>query len=468
MSTNIDFLGALGAGSDIDTKSLVTALVDAEKAPRESRINANIDNTEAKISAYGELASSLSILQLAFADLKDVSDFDSTAVAISNNLSSSGAAALTVSADSNAVAGTSASIQVTQVAQPDRWVSDGFTAIDTDLNNGSDIVVTLTIGGASSAVEVADPTPTAIVSAINASDLGVTATLLDTGAASNPFKIVLEGQLGADNAFTISTDASVGTMPVFNTQTSTAQDSILSVNGVSVQRTTNIIDDVIAGLTFNITDQTASTALVSVTQVNDEVKTRLQSMVTAYNAFDALVSEKMAPGEVFSGNGTVRMIASQIKSMISSESSTATSAFGYFSEIGISFDRYGQLEIDEDTLDSMLSDYFDDVVSIVTADTENQTSFGDLDRGLAGDIYVLIDDMLASDGVFADQADSLEDKASEYADQLVTLNLRMEGIYDRYLAQFTAMETAVDEMNSMKSYLETALSGLPFTSKNNK
>ncbi|MDA7749086.1 flagellar filament capping protein FliD, partial [Litoricola sp.] len=261
---------------------------------------------------------------------------------------------------------------------------------------------------------------------------------------------------------------SVGIMPAFTTQASTAQDSILNINGVSVQRSTNTIDDVISGLTINVMDQTASTAVVAVTQVNDEVKTRLQSMVTAYNVFDALVSEKMAPGEVFSGNGTVRMIASQIKSMISSESSTATSAFGYFSEIGIAFDRYGQLEIDDDTLDSMLASYLDDVVSIVTADTENQTSFGDLDRGLAGDIYVLIDDMLASNGVFADQADSLEDKASEYADQLVALNLRMEGIYDRYLAQFTAMETAVDEMNNMKSYLETALSGLPFTSKNNK
>ena len=466
MSANIDFLGALNAGSDIDTKSLVTSLVDAEKAPRESRINANIDNTEAQISAYGELASSLSILQLAFADLKDVSDFDSTAVATSNNLSSSGAVALTVSADGNAVAETSASIQVTRVAQPDRWVSDGFAAIDTDLNNGSDIVVTLTIGGASSAVEVADPTPTAIVSAINAADLGVKATLLDTGGASNPFKIVLEGQLGADNGFTISTDASVGTMPEFNTQTSTAQDSILIVNGVSVQRTTNTIDDVIAGLTFNIMDQTASTALVSVTQVNDELKLRLQSMVEAYNDFDDLVSEKMASGEVFSGDATVRMIAGQIKSMISSESSTATSSFGYFSEIGISFDRYGQLEIDDDTLDSMLSEHFDDVVSIVTADTENQSDFGDLDRGLAGDIYVLIDDMLASDGVFANQSVALEAKAADYADQLVALNLRMEGIYDRYLAQFTAMETAIDQMNSMKDYLESALSGMPFTSKN--
>ena len=32
MST-VDFLGALGAGSDIDSKSLVEALVSAERAP---------------------------------------------------------------------------------------------------------------------------------------------------------------------------------------------------------------------------------------------------------------------------------------------------------------------------------------------------------------------------------------------------------------------------------------------------
>jgi len=36
---SVDFLGALGAGADIDSKSLVEALVAAERAPREATIN---------------------------------------------------------------------------------------------------------------------------------------------------------------------------------------------------------------------------------------------------------------------------------------------------------------------------------------------------------------------------------------------------------------------------------------------
>ena len=35
----IDFLGALGAGSDIDTVSLVDSLVAAERAPKESQFS---------------------------------------------------------------------------------------------------------------------------------------------------------------------------------------------------------------------------------------------------------------------------------------------------------------------------------------------------------------------------------------------------------------------------------------------
>ena len=42
----VDFLGALGAGSDIDSKSLVESLVQAERAPKESLINAKIDRAE--------------------------------------------------------------------------------------------------------------------------------------------------------------------------------------------------------------------------------------------------------------------------------------------------------------------------------------------------------------------------------------------------------------------------------------
>ena len=60
-------------------------------------------------------------------------------------------------------------------------------------------------------INVTDPTPTGVMTAVNAADIGVSASLVDTGASSSQYKLVLAGELGADNAFTISDTASTGT-----------------------------------------------------------------------------------------------------------------------------------------------------------------------------------------------------------------------------------------------------------------
>ena len=47
-----DIIGALGAGSGVDVKSLAQSLVDVEKLPRESAINSKIDVAAHAISAF--------------------------------------------------------------------------------------------------------------------------------------------------------------------------------------------------------------------------------------------------------------------------------------------------------------------------------------------------------------------------------------------------------------------------------
>ena len=42
----------------------------------------------------------------------------------------------------------------------------------------------------------------------------------------------------------------------------------------------------------------------------------------------------------------------------------------------------------------------------------------------------------------------------------------MSQIYERYLAQFTVMEQKVDQLNSTREYLKTALENLPYTNQN--
>jgi len=61
----------------------------------------------------------------------------------------------------------------------------------------------------------------------------------------------------------------------------------------------------------------------------------------------------------------------------------------------------------------------------------------------------------------------LSDKIDDYEEDLADLDRRMSQIYERYLAQFTAMETAIDQMNSTRDFLKQSIEALPFNNKDN-
>ena len=77
----------------------------------------------------------------------------------------------------------------------------------------------------------------------------------------------------------------------------------------------------------------------------------------------------------------------------------------------------------------------------------------------------MINNLMSSTGTITSQVSRLESKVEGFQDELETLGRRMESIYARYLAQFTQMEKFIDQMNSMREYLDQTLSALPFTNK---
>ena len=468
----IDFLGALGAGSDIDSKSLVQSLVDAERAPKEASLNSKISKSESQISAYGQVLSSLGSLSSAFSALNDVSDFADYTVNVNGALALDGSPAYSVTATADVEPGIN-EVMVSSVATKDRWVSAaGYAATTTAINGGNGFTMDVTIDGTTTTVSVIDPSPQGVVDAMNDADLGIEASIVNTGAASDPYKILFSGELGADNAFTVTNTSSIGTTLSMTSQVSVASNSELVVNGVSIERTTNTITDAIDGVTLTLSAETAGISTIAVEQDKSGVETKLRALVDTYNEVKATFRNLTNPdsteelGGTFSGDGSFRVITERVARLFSDPSSTSTDNLSYFSDIGISFDRYGDLEIDDDMLNSALSDNFSEIVSFLSADTENQSIYGEADRGIAGDAIQTLTSLMASDGTIMTRSNSLSNKIDDYQDDLDDLDRRMSQIYDRYLAQFTAMETAIDQFNSTKDYLKTALEGLPFNNRN--
>lgn len=190
---------SLNAGSGIDVTALAQGLVDAERIPKENLINAKITKNESKVSGYSAISFMLRGFRDALTAMKDASSFNT--VSISN----SDAASFSATAVPGAAA-SSYSIKVNSLALPQRSISPGFAASDTPLNGGRPFRMSLTVGGAANAIDLlaGQDTPAGLVDAINAKQFGVKAQLVNTGEASNPYKVLLTGETGLTKSFSLS------------------------------------------------------------------------------------------------------------------------------------------------------------------------------------------------------------------------------------------------------------------------
>ena len=454
-------VNTLGAGSGIDVKALAQGLVDAEKIPRKERIDAKIAKTEAKITGFSAIKYALSELKTAFAKINDASEF--AAIKPSNTQAS----AFGVTASTSAQAG-SYGIEVLQTAQAQRTASGSFADRSTPLNGGSAFTLNLTLGGVSQdPIAVTTATPAGMVSAINGADLGVTAQLINTGSG---FNVVLTGETGAIQSFTLGSDDGSGNAVAdvgFTNHLQTAADANFKVNGLTVTRSTNSISDVIDGVTLDLYTNTTGAARLDLNRETTGIKDNLKGLVTAYNDFEATLkilgdagSEVEEFGGALAGESLLQTVRTQVRDFIINNSSSPGTNIKAARDVGISFDRNGKLTLDETKLDTALQNHFGEVSTMFTAGANNQSIYSVASGGLAGDAVKRIEKMLLSTGLIDTQSKSATDQITKYKAELTVLEDRMEKLMTRYMNQFSVMESIVGSSTSMRESLKGSFEGM--------
>jgi len=283
--------------------------------------------------------------------------------------------------------------------------------------------------------------------------------------------VVLTGELGADNAFTATTDITSGTSISFDSQLSDAADATLTLDGVAITRSSNTIDDLIDGVTIELIGQSASTGVLNITADTSVVESRIRDLVDTYNTVRQIFKTLRDPDAgddlagALSGDSLFRNIENAVREMVTSASSTPGDSLTYLSDIGVRMTREGTLEIDETDLQEALNSNYTDVMTLISANTENQSMLGDLDRGIAGDAIVTIREFTNSAGSIKERTSLAQEKISGYESDLDALDVRMKAISKRYLSQFTAMEQIVDRMNSTREFLKQQIDALPYNNR---
>jgi flagellar hook-associated protein 2 len=456
--SSIDYVQALGAGAGFDTKKIVEALVNAERAPTEARINSKIAESEAKISGLGKAVSILNVVKDAANRLNDAKDFNTF------TLSNSQESAFSASSTTSARAGSN-NVTVNQIAQEQRSVSNAF-ASETNAFNSNPITVSISVGSSNPTatdITVTDASLQGTVSAINAANLGVTAEIIDTGDASDRYRIQLIGETGAENAFSLTSSDS--TLSFSSVQSAT--DAQLNVNGIDFTRSSNVIDDVITGVTLSLNTETNGAANLSINQDDSQTRANIVDFVTIYNEAQRQLKElsNSSIGGELAGDSIFRSLTSSLRSLVLGTSSSASGNISNLSDMGISVSRTGELDVDDTKLDNALANNFADVVTMFSANTDNQSASSTDVAGLAGDITNLIANATAADSYLESQQDTLADANSRRQEELSDLADRMERVEERYNRQFLAMQQIIDQMNSTRESMESSFENLPFSNR---
>ena len=320
------------------------------------------------------------------------------------------------------------------------------------------------------AIAATASTPAGIAAAINTSNLGISAQLISTGNAVTPYKIMITGASGANNAFSLtSLTSGGGTVEGVNfaTKLQSAEDAALNVNGMAITSSTNRVTDAIPGTTLELFTTTNGAASLDFSRDTSTVKTKIQTLVTAFNDANSMLTVVSDPkstvadyGASLVGNNIVSTVRSQMRSLITTDSNSPSGGLAALRDIGLSINRSGTLELNAAKLDSAMLTKFDNVVTLLTSNQEKLSATSALPAGAAGEAVKKLTNLLDVSGAITTQSNNLTKKITDYQKELAALDTRMTALLTRYNKQFASMESIVGQSKSLQTSLKSSFEGM--------
>ena len=120
---------------------------------------------------------------------------------------------------------------------------------------------------------------------------------------------------------------------------------------------------------------------------------------------------------------------SAIYNAVTQDSSTPSGSINALRDIGVEITRYGDLKFNEVTFDSVMRTSANDVATMLSAGTDNQSKFDGQPQGLARDAIADLELLTDSvDGIFSTRTQSSIKALSSYEEKLEELDIRMSNL----------------------------------------
>ena len=452
---------SLGVGSGLDLTGLIDQLQAAERG-KLAPITRQKEQQQAKISAYGQLQTSLNSFEDALAKINDPKLYQSLSANVRGD-------AIKATTSASALPG-SYRVEVAQLATSGTLASTRVTDRDTALDLQGATALRLDFGSADSVdIDIAPGSSlSAIRDAINADkDAGVNATIINDGQG---YRLALSSKnTGADASiasfsFVDSNQAAVAGPFAEDAATKQAgENAALTVNGIAISSANNQIEGAIQGVTLNLAELSIADGETATSTINverDTLKQReaINGFVEAFNDLKGTIGkltsfsgDAESAGELV-GDNTVRTIESRLRSVLTS--GVEGGELSTLSQLGITLQRDGTLEVEDDKLSDLVATNPQALSRFFVGD---ETSIG-----LAGKLTNTVEQLLGNNGVVKLAISGAENRVKSLDERYERMEVTIERTIGRYRTQFSQLDSMIAQMNSMSTYLTQQFDALDY------
>lgn len=303
-------------------------------------------------------------------------------------------------------------------------------------------------------------------SSFNAQSESATASVANVGTSSSPsYALIIKAEnTGVDEG---SISVSVGTAVTdsgagaFNTTTlEQAQDAEFSLGGVSgtITRSSNTVTDLIDGVTVNL--QSTGTAAVNVGIDTDTTTSSLKDFVEAYNEIVQFVSENDAVTSQNGPDGVENIFGSLASTQVDdnvlsslrgafASASISGGQVSILADLGITTNRDGTLDFDEDEFREVLVNEPDSIDTLLKNLADNLGNTGGL-----------IDQYTRFNGLIDSTVDSQSDLISKYNEEIGQTENRLRSKEESLNSRFARLEGLIGRLQNQQSSLTSILGSI--------
>lgn len=248
-------------------------------------------------------------------------------------------------------------------------------------------------------------------------------------------------------------------------------DAKFKIDGLEITRSSNTVNDVIEGLTFNLTNvHTGSeSTVVSVTEDFNKAADALQKFVEQYNSTQNFITTQLSVGDpsaennetgTLVGDGTLMRLQSNLRSMMTSTDAHGTTIKG-LQDLGVSVDRNGTASFDRSKLESQIKanpnevkDFFSSSKRVTDENDETST----VNKGFSRDMRSFVNQYISSStGIIKTRRETYDRMIRDVNQRIERFEERLEMRKDRYIKQFSALDTAMMQAESQMDFMFSQL-----------